>query len=202
MATHSSVLAWRVTQSRTRLKWLSSSNSYLQHSMAPTLFRVKAKVLLVAHMALSDLTLFSFLSLSSINRPLILLCSTHTGLLKILQTCQAHFLLWSLELNVLECLECFCPDTHIDNSLTSFKSLFQSFLFNRISSGNSILCSFLFIHPGIHASPTPFSWFSFQYFLTIYFLQFPYLLHLSFVVFHLLPECLINFPPLMYSKNK
>ena len=86
-----------------------SSRLYLQHSMAPTSFRVKAKVLPVAHTALSDLILFSFLSLSPINRPLISLCSTHTGLLKILQTCQAHLLLWSLELNVLECHECFVP---------------------------------------------------------------------------------------------
>ena len=134
-----------------------SSRLYLQHSMAPTSFRVKAKVLPVAHTALSHLILFSFLSLSPINRPLISLCSTHTGLLKILQTCQAHFLLWSLELNVFKCHECFCPNTHIDNSLTSFKSLFQSFLFNSLSSDNSILCSFLFTHPGIHASPTPLS---------------------------------------------
>ena len=119
--------------------------------------RVKAKVLRVAHKALSDLTLFSFLTLSSINWPLTSLCSTLTGLLKILQTCQAHFLLRNLELNALECLECFCPDTCMDNSLTSltsFKSLFQSFLINEISSDTCILCSLLFPYPGIHASST------------------------------------------------
>lgn len=119
--------------------------------------RVKAKVLLVAHKALFDLTLFSFLTLSSINWPLTSLCSTLTGLLKILQTWQAHFLLRNLELNALECLECFCPDTCMDNSLTSltsFKSLFQSFLINEISSDNCILCSLLFPYPGVHASST------------------------------------------------
>lgn len=59
----------------------------LQRAMAPTLLKVKAKVLLVAYKALSDLTLFSFLTLSSVNLLLIALGSSHTNMLKILQTC-------------------------------------------------------------------------------------------------------------------